>query len=54
MSSRPNILFLLGEQHHPDVISAAGHPLIETAHLDFNAKTQRSKGAEGEIQITSP
>lgn len=31
---RPNILFLFGEQHHPGVLSPAGHPFVQTPHLE--------------------
>jgi len=31
--TRPNILFLFSEQHHPDVLSPAGHPRVRTPHL---------------------
>jgi len=31
--SKPNILFLFAEQHHPEVLSPAGHPVIKTPSL---------------------
>ncbi len=34
MSERPNVLFLLGESHAPDLMAAAGHPVIQTPNLD--------------------
>lgn len=30
---RPNILFLFAEQHHPKVLSPAGHPIVKTPHM---------------------
>ncbi len=38
MTDRPNILFLLGESHAPDLLAAAGHPVIHTPNLDSLAK----------------
>ncbi len=33
VQTRPNILFLFSDQHHPHVLSPAGHPLVKTPHL---------------------
>ncbi len=30
---KPNLLFLFSEEHHPDVLSPAGHPHVQTPHL---------------------
>lgn len=30
---RPNILFLFAEQHHPGILSPAGHPIVQTPSL---------------------
>jgi arylsulfatase len=32
-SPKPNILFLFSDQHHPSVLSAVGHPIVRTPHL---------------------
>ena len=34
MAARPNILWLLSDQHRADVVGAAGHPVVSTPHLD--------------------
>ena len=34
MAPRPNILWLLSDQHRADVMGAAGHPVVSTPHLD--------------------
>ena len=34
MPDQPNILFILGESHAPDLVSATGHPVIRTPNLD--------------------
>ena len=31
---RPNILFILGESHAPDLLGALGNPFIKTPNLD--------------------
>ncbi|NLF30940.1 MAG: sulfatase-like hydrolase/transferase [Planctomycetes bacterium] len=31
---RPNILLLIGEQHNPRVMGAAGHPVVRTPNMD--------------------
>ncbi len=33
-SKRPNILFMMGDQHRGDTIGADGHPCVQTPHLD--------------------
>jgi len=33
-SSRPNILFIMTDQHHADALGFAGHPLVKTPNLD--------------------
>ena len=38
MSSRPNILFLLSDQHSPHFTGFAGHPFVQTPHLDRLAR----------------
>jgi choline-sulfatase len=35
---RPNLLFLIGDDHRYDVLGAAGNPLAETPHLDRLAR----------------
>jgi arylsulfatase A-like enzyme len=32
--ARPNILFLLADDHRPDFVAALGHPRLRTPHLD--------------------
>lgn len=34
VTTRPNVLFILGESHAPDLLSVAGHPVIQTPNLD--------------------
>ncbi len=34
MTQQPNVLFILGESHAPDLLAAAGHPVILTPNLD--------------------
>ncbi len=34
MSRRPNVLFLMADQHHAGSMSCAGHPNVHTPHLD--------------------
>lgn len=34
MSDRPNILFILSDQHNAKVLGHAGHPDVQTPHLD--------------------
>jgi arylsulfatase A-like enzyme len=34
VAARPNILWLLSDQHRADVIGAAGHPVVRTPRLD--------------------
>lgn len=34
MTSRPNILFIVGESHAPDLMGATGNPVIRTPNLD--------------------
>jgi len=31
---KPNILILMSDQHRPDALGAAGHPVVQTPHLD--------------------
>jgi len=31
---KPNILFLFADQHRHDILGCAGHPLVQTPHLD--------------------
>lgn len=38
MTSRPNILFLLSDQHSPHFLGSAGHPVVATPHLDQLAR----------------
>ena len=45
MSDRPNILFLMSDQHRADCTSLAGHPSIETPHLDRLAREGWSTSA---------
>ena len=33
-NSHPNILFLFSDQHRHDVLGCAGHPVVQTPHLD--------------------
>ncbi len=35
--SRPNIVFILTDQHRGDCLSVSGHPVVETPHLDMLA-----------------
>lgn len=39
MPPRPNILFLLSDQHSPFFSGYAGHPVVKTPHLDRLART---------------
>ena len=39
MSERPNILFLLSDQHSPRVMGCAGDPTVRTPHLDALAES---------------
>lgn len=34
MASRPNIVFILADQHRADTLGCAGHPVVRTPHLD--------------------
>ncbi len=34
MTNRPNIVFLLSDQHRADAMGCAGHPLVQTPNLD--------------------
>ena len=34
MSSRPNVLFIVADQHNAKVLGCAGHPEVRTPHLD--------------------
>jgi len=35
----PNVLVIISDQHHPDFMGCAGHPLVQTPHLDRLAKS---------------
>ncbi len=37
--AKPNILFILGESHAPDVLGATGDPVIQTPNLDMLAQS---------------
>ncbi|AUH44585.1 sulfatase-like hydrolase/transferase [Streptomyces sp. CMB-StM0423] len=37
-AERPNIVFLIADDHRHDVLGAAGHPVVRTPHLDALAK----------------
>ena len=39
MKKRPNILFLMDDQHRPDLFGYEGNPVIRTPNLDFLAQT---------------
>lgn len=34
MANRPNVLFVLSDQHKANVMGTAGHPVVRTPHLD--------------------
>ena len=34
MSTRPNVLFIVADQHNAKVLGCAGHPDVHTPHLD--------------------
>lgn len=34
MASKPNILFIMTDQHHPSIAGFAGDPVVRTQHLD--------------------
>jgi arylsulfatase A-like enzyme len=34
MPGRPNVLFILSDQHNTKVLSCQGHPDVKTPHLD--------------------
>jgi arylsulfatase A-like enzyme len=36
--SKPNILFIFSDQHRYDVLGCAGHPVVQTPHLDRLAR----------------
>ena len=36
--NKPNILFLMADQHRGDCLGCAGNPVIKTPHLDSIAK----------------
>ncbi|MDA3962350.1 MAG: sulfatase-like hydrolase/transferase [Planctomycetota bacterium] len=38
MSSQPNVLFILSDQHNAKVLGHAGHPQVQTPHLDRMAR----------------
>jgi len=38
MAARPNILFILSDQHRHDCLAAAGHPFIRTPNMDRLAR----------------
>ena len=35
-NSDPNILFIFSDQRRHDVLGCAGHPVVQTPHLDQN------------------
>ena len=37
MARRPNIVLITGDQHRADTLGCAGHPCVETPHLDLLA-----------------
>jgi choline-sulfatase len=39
MNKRPNILFLMSDEHRPDIAGFAGDPVVRTPTLDWLAKT---------------
>ena len=39
MSKRPNILFLMSDEHRPDVTGYAGNDIVKTPTLDWLANT---------------
>lgn len=36
---RPNILFLMSDEHRADTAGFAGNPVVRTPHLDWIAET---------------
>ena len=36
---KPNIIYILSDQHRHDVMGCAGNPVIQTPHLDDLAKS---------------
>lgn len=40
-ADRPNILFIISDQHRADAMGCAGHPFVETPHLDGLAGRSR-------------
>ena len=48
--SRPNILFLMSDEHRPDVAGYAGDPVVRTPALDELARTASGKLARSTSQ----
>src|ERR1044072_7346006 len=42
MPRRPNFLFIMVDQLHPDCLGFAGHPVVRTPNLDALARTGTS------------